>query len=100
MKARSQQNMTEPLVLVGMKGSDIQPLEGMEWGTELTRAMFEGATWTFRSDGTFLFTPSPLAQVRTDLYPIVGTYSRTGNVITFQGGKKSSLSSANASLNG
>src|SRR5207253_6784983 len=57
----------------------------------------------FRPDGTFLFTPSPMAQVRTDIYPIVGTYSRTGNVITFQGGKESSLSSdfrANASLNG
>lgn len=106
MRDPSHEEMTEPLVLVGLKGSDIELIEGKQWGTELTRATFEGATWAFRLDGTFLFTPSPLAQVRMDLYPIPGTYSMARNVITLQGEKTSSLVGNNlnirnsASLNG
>jgi hypothetical protein len=91
MHTPSREEMTEPLVLVGLKGSDVELIEGKQWGTELTLATFERATWVFRLDGTFLFTPSPLAQVRMDLYPISGTYSMAGNVITLQGEKTSSL---------
>ena len=50
---------------------------------EHTHRLFTGAWWIFSWDGTFCFIPPPTADVRDDLFPIMGTYVRDGLRLTF-----------------
>jgi hypothetical protein len=54
------------------------------------RSMHQPGTWEFSSNGQFRFTPRGLGIIaRTDLFPIVGRYSRQGNIIRFSGARSS-----------
>lgn len=80
------------LSFVTPKESKIEVLKG--FGAKLEerfKKIFETATWSFQKNGTFSFIPSPGANLRTDLFPIEGTYSKTGNILEFQAQRQSPL---------
>lgn len=80
------------LSFVTPKESNIEILKG--FGAKLEekyKKIFEIATWSFQKNGIFSFIPSQNANLRTDLFPIEGTYSKVGDVLEFQAKCQSNL---------
>jgi len=84
---------------VGKSQPKIQIIKGAHFGTETSERVFKGATWIFYPDGKFIFNPSENANVRQDLYPIIGTYVKNKNNLVFRGEKQSDYNST-ASVDG
>lgn len=84
------------LILVGMDEPHITFLKGGQWGPERTRSVFKGGSWTIYPDGTFMFQPAVMADVRNDLYPIKGIYTRIGDTLEFQGKQQCELGASSA----
>ena len=90
-----------PVVFVGTEDLQIERLAGSPaLGTSSTEALFLRGTWQFLEGGRFIFTPSPRADVRKDIFPINGTYSVSGNQITLQGESQSEEGSDTFSIDG
>ena len=87
------------LQLIGTGDPQVQVLQGFS-GTEGLVRIFQGAKWFFYPDGKFLFVPSENANVRHDLYPIIGTYQKNGDTFEFQAERRSSITDASASVDG
>lgn len=86
-------------VLFGEGGLEVEILKGSPSWAEGTQRIFTGARWDFLPNGTFRFTPAAAADVRNDLFPLVGVYRVVGDRIQFQGTRRSALG-ASASLAG
>ena len=82
------------LSLTGTKEPQFQILKGARWGTERLQGMFSGANWIFFEDNTFVFAPPSTADIRDDLFPIFGNYSKVNNSWEFQGERQSSGAAA------
>ncbi|PZO57852.1 MAG: hypothetical protein DCF15_06225 [Phormidesmis priestleyi] len=90
-----------PFVFVGTDDLQIERLVGSPaLGTSSTEALFLRGTWQFLEGGRFIFTPSPRAYVRQDVFPIVGTYAVLGEQITLQGESQSEEGSDTFSIDG
>src|SRR5438105_8268 len=81
----TQSGASPSFTFIGADGLQIVFFQGGQSRPESTQQTFTGATWTFYSDGTFVFQPPITAPVRNDLYPIVGLYTIIDQLITFQG---------------
>jgi CHAT domain-containing protein len=92
-------NLRSSFRLTGAKEPKIEILKGAQWGEERTRRMFERASWLFHPDGRFLFIPSQNTDVRLDLFPISGNYSKVDDRFEFQG-ERQSPSGTSASVDG
>ena len=86
------------LRFIGTQEPKIQVFKGAQWGTETLQRIFKDGNWVFYPDGKFSFTPSLNAHVRSDLYPIFGTYKQANDVWELQGETQSG--SASASVDG
>lgn len=99
--AYAQEGFVPPDDFVGTDELEAVRLIGSPaWGTSTVESIFRSGNWTFLDDGTFLFAPSVYANVRTDIFPIVGTYSISGNQLSIQGENPTDLSTASASIDG
>lgn len=85
--------------LIGTGEPQIQVLQGFSGAEGLVR-IFQGAKWFFYPDGKFVFVPSENANVRHDLYPIIGTYQKNGDIFEFQAEGRSSITDASTSVDG
>jgi CHAT domain-containing protein len=63
------------------------------------RRLFAAAAWEFHADGVFRFTPSPEVDIREDLYPLTGHYSRRQGMVEFRAQRESPLG-ASVSVDG
>jgi hypothetical protein len=88
------------LNLVGVGEPHITFLKGGQWGPERTIGVFKGGAWTLYTDGTFLFQPPLVADVRDDLYPIQGTCTLVNGILEFQGMQQSESGTASSALDG
>ena len=81
----------KPLLrLIGTQEPQINVIKGAQWGTENLQRIFKDESWIFYPDGKFTFTPSLNANLRSDLYPISGTYKQANNIWEFRGENQSS----------
>ena len=86
---------------VGTDDLQIERLAGSPaLSTSRTEAVFSRGTWQFLEGGRFVFTPSPGAYVRQDVFPINGTYSVLDEQITLQGESQSEENSDIFSIDG
>src|SRR5690349_8135735 len=67
-----------PSSWLGESKVEVQMLKGPRTWAESNRRTYAGACWDFFSNGTFRFTPAPDADIRDDLFPLVGSYTRVG----------------------
>lgn len=88
-----------PSSWLGESAVEVQVLKGAPPWVESTQRTYEDARWDFFSNGTFRFTPGPAAEVRNDLYPLVGSYTQVGDRVQFQAARLANLG-ASASLIG
>lgn len=65
-------------------------LKGQPAWTPAARSRFANSTWVFRSDGTFTYAPT---DSRSDLFPLSGRYTRTGNTLRFNASRTSTIGS-------
>ncbi|NET34850.1 MAG: CHAT domain-containing protein [Cyanothece sp. SIO1E1] len=97
----AQAPFSPPVDFIGAGDPQAQRLGGNPaWGTTTAESIFRGGIWQFLADDTFIFTPSPTANVRQDIFPISGTYLVSGNQLILQGERKSAELSATASVDG
>lgn len=76
-----------PLLLLGAEPPQINVLKGQQWGSEGSRKTFQGAKWKFDGRGGLVFSPPPEADLRDDLFPILGTYTARGDLFQIQGAR-------------
>jgi len=88
-----------PSSWLGESAVEVQMLKGGSTWVEGAKRTFAGARWDFFTNGTFRFTPAPAADVRNDLYPLVGSYTRIGDRVLLQATRLADLG-ASASLVG
>ncbi|MDJ0600350.1 MAG: CHAT domain-containing tetratricopeptide repeat protein [Crocosphaera sp.] len=69
----------------GIKEPQLKSLQGAWWGTENLTEMFGEANWIFLENNTFVFVPPSNADVRSDLFPLLGTYSQDNNTLKISG---------------
>ncbi|WP_172957425.1 CHAT domain-containing protein [Aphanothece sacrum] len=76
--------------LSGIKEPQFKSLQGAWWGTENLSEIFLEANWVFLDDNTFIFIPPVNANVRKDLFPLLGNYSNVNNTLKIRGEQSSS----------
>ncbi|MDJ0902492.1 MAG: CHAT domain-containing protein [Xenococcus sp. MO_188.B8] len=70
-------------------------LQGTQLAAIHIQNTFKSAEWKFYCNNQFIFTPSSTFKLPSELFPILGIYSKIGEIIKFQGEKivdKSSVS--------
>lgn len=76
----SRSQIEYPLVLRTQDIIQFEQLQGQPEWIEAEKARVQGAVWTFNSDGSFVYAP---ANSRTDLFPLNGRYTTSGNTLSF-----------------
>jgi len=89
-----------PMELVGSGEPSFELLQtNPAWGTQSLQQLFQGAKWSFLSNGQFHFIPSVTASVRSDLFPMSGTYFVVNNRLELEG-ESWAASGSHASIDG
>ena len=88
------------LVLRTREILQLEQMQGQPQWIQSTQQRLAGAVWRFNPDGTFSFTAPDL---RNDLYPLTGWYSRSGSLLQFTADRRvviGQTGTAHASIRG